>query len=515
MIAVIAVLLFVAASVVAVLLFMRFQRSERERKSVLDKYADIMDRDREIERRDGTIRELETTRERIEKENASRVAELNSTYATSKAALEVLQKELALLEESTDLQSYGIYKPHYDFGTSEEFRAKLDAVVDQEKNLVRDERAVVCPKEWTVQGSRAEGRRMVKQQSKLMLRAFNGECDAAIVKARWNNITVMEQRIQRAYEAINKLGTVQDISITQEYCDLKMQELRLTYELQMKLHAEREEQRRIQEQMREEEKARREYERAIREAERDEEALRKAMERAQLMVEQATAEQRTKYEAQVAELTAKLKETQEISQRAKSMAEQTRRGHVYIISNIGSFGKHVYKIGLTRRLEPLDRVKELGDSSVPFEFDVHALVYSEDAPALETKLHNHFLMMQMNKMNYRKEFFKVDIAHIREEVTKLGVDAKWTMAAEAQEYRETLAIEAAIKDDPAKREAWANGLLELAPASSFSADTAEYEPPPAPVRASPQLGGSTSGNEGQSPVTERCQGGTRATASGH
>ena len=143
------------------------------------------------------------------------------------------------------------------------------------------------------------------------------------------------------------------------------------------------------------------------------------------------------------------------------------------------------------------------------------MVYSEDAPALETKLHNHFLMMQMNKMNYRKEFFKVDIAHIREEVTKLGVDAKWTMAAEAQEYRETLAIEAAIKDDQAKSEAWANGLLELAPASSFSADTAEYEPPPAPVRASPQLGGSTSGNEGQSPVTERCQGGTRATASGH
>jgi hypothetical protein len=135
---------------------------------------------------------------------------------------------------------------------------------------------------------------------------------------------------------------------------------------------------------------------------------------------------------------------------------------VYIISNIGSFGEHVYKIGLTRRLEPLDRIRELGDSSVPFEFDVHAMIYSEDAPALEAKLHDHFLVMQVNKVNYRKEFFRTNLAHIREEVTKLGVDAKWTMVAEAQEYRETLAIEAAIKDDPAKRDAWAQGLLELA-----------------------------------------------------
>ena len=484
MITMIAVLLFVAACVAAVLLFVRLQRAERGRKAVQDKYGGIIDRDREIERRDSAIKELEAKRRQLENEHAARTAELDDTYAKSKAALEVLQKELALLEESTEMQSYGVYKPHYDFGTSEEFRTQLDAVVEQEKDLIRNERAVVCATDWTVQGSRAEGRKMVKQLSKLMLRAFNGECDAAIAKARWNNITVMEKRLHAAYDAINKLGTVNTVSITGEYCDLKKRELWLTYELQMKLHAEREEQRRIQEQMREEEKARREFERAIREAERDEEALRKAMVQAEERIAQASAEQREKYEGQLAELTAKLKEAEERSQRAKSMAEQTKRGHVYVISNIGSFGEHVYKIGLTRRLEPLDRIRELGDSSVPFEFDVHALMYSEDAPSLETKLHNHFLMMQMNKVNYRKEFFKVDLAHIREEVTKLGIDARWTMAAEAQEYRETLAIEDAIGNDPAKLEAWANGQLEIAPPAGFSTEEAEDEPRPAPAKAS-------------------------------
>ncbi len=143
------------------------------------------------------------------------------------------------------------------------------------------------------------------------------------------------------------------------------------------------------------------------------------------------------------------------------MAQQTKRGHVYVISNIGSFGDDIYKIGLTRRLEPLERIRELGDSSVPFEFDVHAMIFSEDAPALETQLHQHFLMMQMNKVNHRKEFFRVGLKQIREEVEKLGLSAKWTMASLAKEYHETLAIEKAVKDDPRMREAWVKRQLSL------------------------------------------------------
>lgn len=144
-----------------------------------------------------------------------------------------------------------------------------------------------------------------------------------------------------------------------------------------------------------------------------------------------------------------------------SMAQQTRRGQVYIISNVGSFGEHVYKIGLTRRLEPQDRIDELGDSSVPFEFDIHAMIFSEDAPALESQLHEHFVLTQVNKVNHRKEFFRVDLQHICEALQRLGVAAKWTMTAEAAEYRESQAIEKQIKENPALREAWINRQRQL------------------------------------------------------
>jgi hypothetical protein len=350
-----------------------------------------------------------------------------------------------------------------DFGHTEAGQA-LKAARERTDAMVKNRTAAACK---YVEESRRE------TAIEFVMDAFNGKVDSILSRVKSDNAGRLAQEIKDAFTLVNFNGRAfRECQITEEYIAARLDELKWAAVAQKLKLDEREEQRRIKEQIREEEKARREYERAIKEAERDEEALRKAMQKAEQMVQQATSEQRAKYEAQVAELTAKLKEAEELSQRAKSMAEQTKRGHVYIISNIGSFGEHVYKIGLTRRLEPLDRVRELGDSSVPFEFDVHALIYSEDAPSLETKLHNHFLMMQMNKVNYRKEFFRVDLAHIREEVTKLGIDAKWTMVAEAQEYRETLAIEAAIKDDPAKRDAWAEGLLELAPAPLDDAEGA-------------------------------------------
>ncbi len=189
--------------------------------------------------------------------------------------------------------------------------------------------------------------------------------------------------------------------------------------------------------------------------------LKKAIEKAQQQIEKASTEQKLKYEQQLQELEQKLKDAESRNQRAVSMAQQTKRGHVYIISNIGSFGEDVYKIGLTRRLEPIDRIRELGDSSVPFEFDVHALIFSENAPALESQLHKHFVVMQMNKVNHRKEFFKVDIKHIREEIEKLGISAKWTMTAQAKEYHDTIVIERAIKENPDAREAWIKRQLEM------------------------------------------------------
>jgi len=220
-----------------------------------------------------------------------------------------------------------------------------------------------------------------------------------------------------------------------------IQQLNAAVAVQTLKRQDQEEQRRIKAEMREEERARREFEKAIKEAEKEERLIQKAMKEAETKLASATAEEKAKFEEQIAELNGKLREAEEKEQRAISMAQQTKRGHVYVISNIGSFGEDVFKIGLTRRLEPFDRVKELGDASVPFSFDVHAMVYSEDAPKLENTLHNTFNENHINKVNPRKEFFRVPLTTIKENIDKLGHETHWTMKAEALEYRESVQLE--------------------------------------------------------------------------
>ena len=301
--------------------------------------------------------------------------------------------------------------------------------------------------------------------------AFNGKVDSTLARTKHDNLGTLQQAIRDAFALVNHNGQAfRSARILPEYLALRLEELRWTTVVRELQLQEREEQRRIKEQIREEEKARREYERAMKEAAKEEDMLRRAMEKATQQLSKASEEQRAKYEQQLAELAQKLTEAEERNQRAMSMAQQTKRGHVYVISNIGSFGEQVYKIGLTRRLDPLERIRELGDSSVPFAFDVHALIFSDDAPALESRLHKHFVLGQVNKVNHRKEFFRVDVAHIRSEIEKMGLKAHWTLTAEAREYRESLAIDTAIQDNPALRDAWIKRQLLLEDLPEDSAD---------------------------------------------
>lgn len=303
-----------------------------------------------------------------------------------------------------------------------------------------------------------------KQAVHFVLDAFNGKVDVILSDIRHDNHGKLEQRIRDSFESVNAGGEAfRNARITEAYLAARIDELRWGCIAQELRRQEQEEQRQIREQIREEEKARRDYERAIRETAKEEEILRKAMAKAQAEALAASDEQRATFEAQLAELSARLQDAEARGQRAISMAQQTRRGHVYIISNVGSFGENVYKIGLTRRLEPGDRIRELGDASVPFEFDVHAMIMSDDAPALESRLHKHFLLNQINKVNHRKEFFRASLADIRSQIQDLGVEAQWTMTSEARQYRETLAIERAIESDPLAREAWLNRQLTLDP----------------------------------------------------
>ena len=319
-----------------------------------------------------------------------------------------------------------------DFGHTAAGEA-LRAAREQSRRMVTQGQAAACD---YVETSRRE------TAIRFVTDAFNGRVDAILSRVKHDNFGTLEQEIRDSFSLVNLNGEAfRDARVLPTYRDARIAELRwaaIVQELRLK---EREEQRRIQDQIREEEKARRDFERAMQEAAKEEETIRKAMAKAQAEIASASAQEREKFEARLAELGQKLADAEAKNQRALSMAQQTRSGHVYIISNIGSFGEGVLKIGMTRRLEPDDRVKELGDASVPFSFDVHAMIRSDDAPSLERLLHQQFDTFRVNKVNYRKEFFRVPIQRLREFVIEKSLEASFTMTAEAREYRETLAYE--------------------------------------------------------------------------
>jgi hypothetical protein len=432
-------LLIVVIAILVIQLSKKTKTNEKIKES-LNKYKDIIEIDLEVSKRKAALNILVSKISDLEKVYKEKDSALNQDYLKHKAIYENLRKEVSLLEENLENISYGLYSPHYDYKTSAEFKQKLEEIIDREKQAIKNETATYCPVKWGVGGSKAEGTKMTKHYSKLMLRAFNGECDAAIAKVRWNNIGNMEARIEKAYEAINKLGSTHQTTVTKDYFDLKLQELRLEFELEEKLYQEKEEQRKIREQMREEEKAQREIEKARKETEEEEERNEKALQKAKGEIEKAKGQELERLTEKIKMLEENLQKAHELKERAISRAQLTKSGHVYIISNIGSFGDTVYKIGMTRRLEPMDRIDELGDASVPFDFDVHGLIYSENAPELEIMIQKKLESKRLNLVNRRAEFFDTTIDELEAIVNELNLNIKLTKMAEAKEYRESLSL---------------------------------------------------------------------------
>lgn len=285
--------------------------------------------------------------------------------------------------------------------------------------------------------------------------AYNGKVDSILASVKKDNFGILKQKMDDAFQLVNFNGQAfRNARISEVYHSARVEELRWAVVAQELKWQEQEEQRQIREQIREEERARKDYEKAIKEAEKEEQTLKRLIEKAESQVARANEEQKMLFQQQLEELQQKLTQAEEKNQRAISMAQQTRTGNVYIISNIGSFGEDVYKIGMTRRLDPLDRVRELGDASVPFEFDVHAMIYAEDAPTLEKQLHKKFLKSQLNKINPRKEFFRLNIHDVRSYIDSMGIACKWTLTAEAKQYRETLKLEEDMKTNKQLEAEW-------------------------------------------------------------
>lgn len=402
-----------------------------------DKYSVIIDIEKEVTK-------LEKNRSDIDSE----ITELRESYKDKRVLFDKLVKEAAIYDEEIQLAELGFYKPHFDFDTSEKYKEEISRIKQEQKELVSLKKAIYCTTEWTVEGSKAKGRTMTNRGIKLTARAFNNECEAAISSVRWNNIERMGKRLEKAFDAINKMNQSNKIFISNDYFNLKLKELFLAYEYADKKQQEKEEQQEIKRQMREEAKLQQELDKA----EKDEEKFKKLLEKAHLEAEKSAGSKLEALNEKIASLSQELQEAHEKSERAKSMAQQTKIGHVYVISNVGSFGEDVYKIGMTRRLEPLDRVKELGDASVPFIFDVHAMIHSEDAPALENALHKKFDLKRLNLVNSRKEFFRVNLREIEEEVLNISPDAEFIETAEARDYRESQSILAQQSELKTKQE---------------------------------------------------------------
>ena len=384
-----------------------------------------------IRKKYGPILDVDAEARKLEKENSSlkmALDDLREKYSNKRSILKSLEEQIAIYDDKLSFVELGIYEPHFDFNDSENYKQQISKIRDRQKLMVSNKVATDCPANWEVDGSKAKGQAMVNRQMRLTMRAFNNECEAAIANTRWNNANAMERRILNAAKQINSANKSLQLEIRDIYVDLKLEELHLTHEYREQKKIEKEEKAEIARAEREEKKLEAEAKRAEAEERKFQDLLDKARREAGVD------------ETKIAELEAKLAAAHQLTERAKAMAEVTKSGYVYIISNIGSFGEDVVKIGLTRRLDPTDRVKELGDASVPFGFDTHAIIYSEKAPELEAKLHKEFTDRRVNSANFRKEFFRVGIDEVEQAVKRIAPEASFFKDREAQEWHETVAL---------------------------------------------------------------------------
>lgn len=357
----------------------------------------------------------------------ARVADLEQQLALARTASVAGPgtSEVVELDDQKVLQDVGIYRYHHPLEDAAAYKERLAVVNTKVDALVKGGTAVLASDMFTFDGSLAKGRKMTADMSKLMLRAYNAEADNCVRSLRSGNVTTALGRLERAMTAIEKLGALMEIRINPDYHQVRVEELELTADYQMKVQEERERAREQRAELREQKRA---------EAELAAERERLDKERAHYVAVLETLRANGD-ETAAAELETRLGAIDEAIEANDFRAANIRAGYIYVISNIGAMGPNVVKIGMTRRLEPSDRVRELGDASVPFLFDTHALFFSEDAVTLENELHKAFADRRVNHVNARREFFFATPAEVREIlVEKVGGLLEFNETPEAPEY---------------------------------------------------------------------------------
>ena len=339
------------------------------------------------------------------------------------------------------VQDFGLYEPRYSFLNADSYKAELTNIRNMQKAMIKDGSAVSGSADWQVNGSAVRGRKMIKDMQKLLLRAFNSECDEIINKVKYNNYDSSVKKMERSFNTIAKLGVTMAISITSDYYDLKIQELQLALEYQTQKQHEKEEKAELRAQQREEARLQKELKEQRKNIDKERKHYEQALSNINHQISTASDDNIEDLNQKKEEIIQSLSEIDTKIKDIDYREANQKAGYVYVISNIGSFGEGIYKIGMTRRLNPQDRVDELGDASVPFKFDVHAMIFSEDAPALEAALHRAFEDRKLNLVNQRREFFRVSLDEIKD-VVKNNFDktVEFVDVPDADQYRISLKL---------------------------------------------------------------------------
>ncbi|MCH1977427.1 DUF4041 domain-containing protein [Enterococcus hirae] len=409
-------------------------RLSLEQMTIIELDAMIQNKQKEIKSIEEKILSLKESKEKY-----------NEQIIDKKNKLNELNLKLISTEDSIEMESFGIYEPKYNFASSLAYKEQLQSIRRFQKEEIKKKTATYFSENWTVDGSKAKGRKMTNDNIKQILRSFNNECEAAINKVKYSNLSSIEKRIQTSYTQLNKMNESVKIAITPNYLDLKLQELYLAFEYEQKKQEEKELLREQREKEREEKALQKELQSKKKVIDKDINHYKKMIDELNEKLKDSSEQAKMALEKEILELQTNIQEKEEEKQELDYRSAHASAGYVYIISNIGAFGKDVVKIGVTRRLDPLERIAELSSASVPFKFDIHALIFSYEAYQLEADLHNYFDNYRVNKINHRKEFFKVPIDKIEnklEEYKNLTID--FNRKPDAEEYYQSISIEEKI-----------------------------------------------------------------------
>jgi hypothetical protein len=386
----------------------------------------------EIDRMKAELGRLSTARDTEKKRYAAELEHQQAVLAQKinevRAKVALAQQELVPFTDEMVFQQAGVFRYHHPLENAEAYRVRLARITDEMKQLISTKKAVEANYAFTFNNSSAQGRKMVNDWCKMMLRAYNSEAENCLRVMKAGSVDTAKKRLDRIGEAIEKLGALLSVRISDRYRHLRMLELELTADYLLKKQEEKETERAERERLREEAKAQAEFRREIEKLEKERKHL--------LNVRQALLNKGD--EVAAAKMTAELDTIDAGLQGLHDREANIRAGYVYVISNVGAFGPNMVKIGMTRRLNPAERVLELGDASVPFRYDTHIMFYSPDAVSLENALHRELSAQRVNKVNMRREFFYATPDQVHELLKKhAGEVLEYVVDPEALEYRQS------------------------------------------------------------------------------